>query len=151
MNVDFKLWEIVVNPPLVAALVAMASAQVFKVVAPLGRGKPPELAKLTDYGGFPSGHTAFITARAAGIGLKAGFDSALFALAAVTASILIYDIVKLRKTVDLTRRETDRLLERAGMTPLEKAPQFGSHSVAEIVAGLVWGLVCAVATALLWP
>jgi len=60
------------------------------------------------------------------------------------ACMLIYDILKQRKVVDLTRQETDRLLAKAGLTPLQPAPQFKAHSVAEIVGGGVWGAVCAV-------
>lgn len=145
---DFRVWELFLNPSLMGACIAMASAQVFKaIVKPLFRGKLPDLRKISDYGGFPSGHTAFIVACAVGVGVEAGFRSTLFALASVTSAILIYDIIKLRKTVDLSRRETDRLLAKAGLEPEEIPPQFKAHSIGEIMGGAIWGIACAVGTA----
>jgi uncharacterized protein len=142
---DFKLWEVVFNPPLVGALLAMASAQFFKaMIKPLFRGKLPDLRRISDYGGFPSGHTAFIVACAAGVGVSEGFRSPLFGLAAVTAAILVYDIIKLRKTVEVTWNETKRLLAEQGLEPAVKPPQFRGHSIPEVIGGGIWGLACAV-------
>ncbi len=147
---DFKVWEAVFNMPLVGALLAMGSAQFFKaVVKPIFRGKAPDLRKISDYGGFPSGHTAFIVACAAGTGISQGFRSPLFGLAAVTAAILIYDIIKLRKTVEVTWSETERLLRESGREPAERPPQFRAHSLAEVIGGGIWGLACAALAALI--
>jgi hypothetical protein len=145
---DFKVWEFILNPPLMGALVAMGSAQVFKaLVKPLFKGQRPSLRKISDYGGFPSGHTAFIIACAAGVGIDQGFRSAIFGLAAVTAAILVYDIIKLRKTVEVTWAETERLLKEASLQPAERPPQFRAHSLAEVLGGAAWGLACAVGIA----
>ncbi len=145
---DYKIWEIFLNPPLVGALIAMLSAQIFKaIIKPVFTGKALSLQKISDYGDFPSGHTAFIVACASGIGIWRGFASSLFALAAVMSAILIYDIIRLRKMVELSWHETERLLAKAGLEPEEKPPQFRGHSIAEIIGGGVWGLICAVAVA----
>jgi acid phosphatase family membrane protein YuiD len=142
---DFRIWEIFLNAPLLAAAFAMGSAQLYKAFKPLFTGKGFSFKSIADYGGFPSGHTAFIVACAIALGIDSGFRSGIFALAVTVACMLIYDIIKQRKVVDLTRQETDRLLVKAGLTPLEPAPQFKAHSVAEIVGGGIWGAVCAVA------
>jgi acid phosphatase family membrane protein YuiD len=149
--VDLKVWEIIYNPPLVGAAFAMGSSQLFKTVRPLFTRRSAEfdIKKLTAYGGFPSGHTAFITSCAAGVGFNSGFRSSLFALSVVVACIMIYDILKQRAVIDLTRRETDRLLSSSGMQPLEKAPQFKAHSLSEVVGGGIWGIACAFIACLL--
>lgn len=141
---DFRVWDIFLNPPLVAAVAAMASAQVFKTLKPLAKGKAPDLRKIADYGGWPSSHTAFITACAVAVGVVEGFRSSLFALAAVVAGILIYDILKLRMVVSLDGKEIDRLLARSSLDRAERRPQFEGHSLAEVLAGLAWGLVWAI-------
>ena len=145
---DYRVWEILLNPPLVAAFAAMASSQIFKVVKPLVRGKMPDLRKIVDYGGWPSSHTAFIVSCTLSVGIVEGFRSNLFAVSGVVASILIYDIFKMRRVVALDGREISRLLERGSMARLEKPPQFEGHSPAEVVGGILWGaawsiMVCA--------
>ena len=147
---DYRIWEMLLNPPLVAALSAMASAQTFKALKPLLKGEVPDLRKIVDYGGWPSSHTAFIAACTLSVGIVEGFGSSLFAVVGVVASILIYDILKMRRVVALDGREIDRLLARSSLSREEAPPQFKGHSPAEVVAGLVWGfawalLVCALA------
>jgi len=148
---DFRVWELLVNPPLVSAMVAMGSSQLSKAIRPLFKGQRFDIHRLVDYGGFPSSHTAFITACAVAIGVTEGFRSSAFALAVVAASIFIYDILRLRMTVSQSKDEIDRLLKREGLERIRKAPQFGAHSVPEVLAGLAWGLVCAVLVCLIWP
>jgi acid phosphatase family membrane protein YuiD len=80
-----------------------------------------------------------------------GFRSGAFALAAVAASIFIYDIVKLRLTIAQSKEELERLIERAGLERMRKAPQFAAHSTTEVLAGLAWGTACALIVCLLWP
>ena len=147
---DYDLLRMLLNPPLVAALAAMASSQVFKTLKPIAKGKLPDLRKVVDYGGWPSSHTAFIVACTASVGIVEGFRSSLFAVAVVVASILIYDILKMRRVVALDGREVDRLLERAAMIRAERPPQFEGHSPSEVVAGMVWGLAWAIGVCALY-
>jgi acid phosphatase family membrane protein YuiD len=147
---DYRFWEMLLNPPLVAALSAMASSQVFKVLKPLVKGRLPDIRKIADYGGWPSSHTAFIVACTLSVGIVEGFRSSLFALALVVASILIYDILKMRRVVALDGREIDRMLEHASMSRTETPPQFEGHSPAEVVGGMIWGCAWAIAVCALY-
>lgn len=147
---DYRFWETMLNPPLVAALAAMASSQAFKALKPLAKGRRPDLRELFDYGGWPSSHTAFIVACALSVGIVEGFRSSLFAVAATVAAILVYDILKMRRVVALDGREIDRLLERASMARSERSPQFEGHSPAEVVGGILWGCAWAVAICALY-
>jgi acid phosphatase family membrane protein YuiD len=148
---DFRIWELLINPPLVASLAAMLSAQVFKALKPLAKGEGFDLRKIAYYGGWPSSHTAFIAACALSVGIVEGFRSSLFALAGVVASMLIYDILKMRRVVDMQGREIDRLLRLSGLRRAEEPPQFRGHSPSEVVAGLAWGSAWAIATCAVWP
>lgn len=131
------------NRALMAALAAMASSQLVKVLAPLARGRAPDLRRLGDYGGFPSAHSAFISACAFEIGLVDGFGSGIFALAAVSAAIIISDILRLRSTVERSKADIEVLFERTGLARPGAAPQFRSHSPLEVLAGILWGCLCA--------
>ena len=137
---DLRFWELVLNRPLMSALVALVSSQVWKALSPLFHGRPPELRRFLNYGGFPSTHSAFVGGCALAVGITEGFRSAAFAIAVVAASIFIYDILRLRMTVAQTKNELERLMQRAGHERQEKAPQFGAHSVPEVLAGLAWGM-----------
>ena len=147
---DYRFWEMLLNPPLVAAVAAMASSQLFKALKPLAKGRLPDLRKIVDYGGWPSSHTAFIAACALSVGVVEGFRSTLFALAGVVASILVYDILKMRRVVALDGREIDRLLARSSLARAEVPPQFEGHSPAEVVGGLLWGCAWAIAVCAVW-
>jgi hypothetical protein len=147
---DVKIWELVLNKPLMAALSAQLSSQVFKVFLPVFRGKPPDLTKIADYGGIPSAHTAFISGVTIAIGLTQGWTSPLTALAGVLSGILIYDILKMRKAVEISLAMGEKALKNAGLEPDEKSPQFKGHSVVEVVAGIAWGTLCAWILCALW-
>lgn len=83
---------------------------------------------------MPSSHSALVTACAHATGLYQGFDSPLFALAAVVAVIVIYDATGIRRQAgkhaeiinamirDLAtghHLQQERLREVLGHTPLE--------------------------------
>jgi uncharacterized protein len=148
---DYRFWEMLFSPPFVAAISAMASSQVFKAFKPIAKGRMPDLRKVFDYGGWPSSHTAFIVACALSLGLVEGFRSSIFALAVVVASILIYDILKLRRVVELDGREIDRLLALGSLGRAETPPQFRGHSPGEVVAGILWGCAWALAVCAVYP
>ncbi|MGO8694060.1 MAG: divergent PAP2 family protein [Rectinemataceae bacterium] len=135
--------SILSNSVLIAALASMVSSQLFKVFLPLAGGRAPDFRRVADYGGFPSAHSAFISACAFSIGLTEGFSSGLFALAVVCAAIIISDILRLRRTVEQSRIDIARLLEKVELPGPERATQFRSHTPVEVVAGVVWGCVCA--------
>jgi uncharacterized protein len=148
---DNQIWHIISNRPLVAAVAAMASSQIFKTLRPVIAGKRPRIRDVFNYGGWPSSHTAFIVSCAAAVGLTEGFDSSLFAVAVTVGCILVYDILKMRKVVALGQRETDRLLEKSSMARAEVPPQFAAHSPWEILGGVLWGGAWAAVVCALFP
>jgi hypothetical protein len=150
MQNDWKIWEIFLNKTLISALVAMLSVQVLKVFSPVFKGKPPNLKRLTDYGGMPSGHSAFIGAVVTASGIFGGWSSPVFAVAGVLASVMIYDILKLRRVVEANLKTTNELMEKGEVKPIKGIPQFKGHSPAEVIAGIIWGVVCAVVVGIVW-
>lgn len=141
---NFNIFEVLLNKPFLAAIIAQLTSQIFKIFLPCFQGKPPDIRKFADYGDIPSAHTAFIMGITIGIGLETGWNSSLFGLAVVMAGIMIYDIIKLRKTVEINITLTRLLAKKNKVAIPKNIPQFKGHSITEVVAGGVWGTICAV-------
>ena len=89
--------EIFENFPLWAALIAIIFAQTIKVPLHFVATKEfkPGLAFST--GGMPSSHSAAVTAVTTGIGIEHGISSGLFAVACVSAIIIMFDATGIRR------------------------------------------------------
>jgi acid phosphatase family membrane protein YuiD len=95
------------------------------------------------YGGMPSTHTAIVSTTAVLIGLREGWDSAVFAVATALALIVMLDAMSLRAKIG----EHARLLNRLHADASDRAPlreRIGHHWT-EVVAGAVLGGACALA------
>ena len=133
---------------LAIAVLVQVSCQVFKFAyysIKDGRISPRYLVTA---GGIPSAHTAFVTALAVSVGIRAGFASDLFAVAAVFSVIVVYDAFRLRGHVQHHARIINRyVLPETGDDPVS---EMVGHSIPEIIAGLAFGGgLSAVATVLL--
>lgn len=89
--------ELLLNTPLVAAFTATVLAQVLKVVLVLVTERRVALDRLLETGGMPSSHSASVSALTAVLGIQYGVGSAPFAIAAVFASVVIYDATGIRR------------------------------------------------------
>lgn len=149
MRPDFRIWRMIFNVPLISALVAQLSAQLFKVIQPVFRGKAPDLKRFSHYGGMPSAHTAFISGLTVGVALTEGWDSPIFALGAVMTAIVIYDIIKMRKVVEINLHATRQLAEKNQVEIEREIPQFKGHTPLEVAVGIGWGAAWAVIVSLI--
>ena len=135
---------------LLIALGVQVTCQVVKFVTFSIRLRRLSWRHLATFGGMPSAHSAFVTALATCIGIFEGFQSDLFALAAVFGGIVIFDAYKLRGNVQkqaivLNRLQKKHLPESEQIAINEMV----GHTVPEIVAGIVLALVVAAPLALL--
>src|SRR5690554_6470038 len=89
--------EIFNNFPLWIAIFAIFFAQFIKVPIFFAITRKVDWSLLTSTGGMPSSHSAAVTALTTGVGLEAGFDSSLFAVAALFAIITMYDAAGVRR------------------------------------------------------
>lgn len=121
------------NEVLTTAVLAWAIAQIGKTATWALKTRTMNFRRLVEPGGMPSSHSAFVTSLGTSIGITEGFDSPIFALAAVFALIVMYDAAGVRRAAgkqarilnliveDLNNRElsTERLKELLGHTPFE--------------------------------
>jgi acid phosphatase family membrane protein YuiD len=88
---------------------------------------------------MPSAHSAFVTALSVSVGLWSGFQSEVFAVAAVFSIIIIYDSWRLRGAVAHQARVLTKLM--AQHPDLDAVPintRLG-HSMLEILVGIAAG------------
>lgn len=136
--------------PLAAALIANVIAQVAKVFSHYYRTGEWNVRWVYASGGFPSSHSSTVTALSLAVGLQEGFNSALFAVAAVFSFIVMYDACHVRyytgKNIELTQRLITDLQEMTGLKfsdPVyqEKLKTVLGHKLVEVLGGFIVGLI----------
>lgn len=88
--------ELFQNLPLWLGVFAIIFAQILKMPINFLVTKKIDWGLLTSTGGMPSSHSAAVTSVATAIGLETGFDSPIFAVAAMLAGIVMYDASHVR-------------------------------------------------------
>ncbi len=138
--------ELLGNKTLWAAILAMGVAQAFKVVLILLTERRFAPDRLLETGGMPSSHSAAVTALATGLGLTHGWDSPLFALAAVFGSIVIYDATGIRRAAGMQAELINELVRELadvfdeGFKPTALKTLLG-HTYPQVIVGAVLGII----------
>ena len=104
-------------------------------------------------GGMPSSHSALVTGVAQGIGLREGFDSVAFAIAATLAIVVIYDATGIRRQAGKHASLINAMIQDlASGHPLkqELLREVLGHTPMEAVWGVILGFVVAQLTWMWW-
>ncbi|MEF9959695.1 MAG: divergent PAP2 family protein [Niameybacter sp.] len=140
------LTEIFSNSLLMVALLSWLVAQVLKVLLTLVNEHRLDFHKLVASGGMPSSHSAISTSLAIGVGQLHGYDSALFAIAAVLSFIVMYDAANVRleagKQAALLNRIID-VMQDPNVTLEVRLKELLGHTPLQVAAGAVLGIVMA--------
>jgi uncharacterized protein len=134
---------------LAAAVIVQVLCQITKLIFYSIRDKGLRIKYLFTAGGMPSSHSAFVSALATSIGLRNGIRSELFAVAFVFAAIIIYDAYRLRGTVQTHSKIIERLQKLLPKKKRIEVELMVGHSIPEIIAGIVVGVVFSVGVYLL--
>lgn len=100
MLLDLKnhIIDLVTNPVLLSAVLACLLAQLLKIfTTPKYRNGLSILRFVFGSGGMPSAHSAAVCATCFSCGILYGFDSALFAISAVLAVVVMRDAAGIRR------------------------------------------------------
>jgi acid phosphatase family membrane protein YuiD len=131
------------NRALVLAVGASVTAQLLKVLTHFMRTRKVVWSRAWGAGGLPSSHSAMVTALATALGYRYGFDSGLFAVAAVFSLIVLYDAMGIRQAVGHQGRLLNRMM-RAGVLAdggQEPMAELVGHTFWEVLVGVMWGLL----------
>ena len=140
------LLQLISNKILLSGILSWAVAQVIKMVLYTIVNKTLDFSRLVGDGGMPSGHSATVTAIALSIGMSCGFDSALFALAAIFAIVVMHDAMGVRRETGKQAKVINDLIKIVydeGTSPEDKLKEFVGHSPLQVVAGFALGIIIA--------
>lgn len=134
------------NKVLLVPLAAWCVAQVLKVLISSIRDKRLNFSQLITTGGMPSSHAALVCALATAAAIVHGVNSAVFAIAALFALVVMSDATGVRKTVGTQSTMLNRILDELfkGKPEFEqRVRELIGHTIFEVSAGAVLGILLA--------
>lgn len=148
------------NTPLVLSLLAILFTQLLKVPVHLIITRKWDWSLLTSTGSMPSSHSAAVTSLATAVGFETGFDSPIFAVAAMFAAIVMYDasgiryqagqhaaaLNEIRRDLQVFFRDIKRWPDMNEEEKTEELKTLLGHKRSEVLAGAIAGIIfsCAV-------
>lgn len=135
-----------VSPYLIAIMVAWIVAQGLKyVLVALKNRNFDHIRQLYLSGNMPSAHSASTVALATVVGARDGLDSAIFAVAALFAAIVMYDAIMVRRSVGEQGLALQELVRAAAKNKRVAIPRAAKgHTPLEVVVGAALGVAIGV-------
>jgi acid phosphatase family membrane protein YuiD len=134
------------NVTVIAALAGYVTAQSIKLVTVMIRDRKFDVKFLGRLGGMPSSHATTAAACAMSVGLRAGFDSAVFAVAFGILALVMIDAQSVRRAAGAQARLLNRLTDDFYRTPGAsgaKLTESLGHSRLEVLVGAMLGFLVA--------
>lgn len=136
--------EIFSNQPLIATLVAWFFAQSLKIIINTIKEHRFDFRWFVSIGGFPSSHSAAVSALATSIGLEFGFSSGFFAISVVLAALVIFDARVIRRAAGKQAEILNKIVEdlyKKRSLKLDHLREFIGHTSLEIFFGVALGIL----------
>ena len=133
------------NKILITGCVAWLLSQFIKAIIYLVINKRFNWERLLGDGGMPSSHSATVTAVAVMTGLRCGWESPIFAIAAILALVVMHDAMGVRQETGKQARVINNMLElinsfgRGELTPEETLKEFVGHTRRQVMIGALLG------------
>jgi len=118
--------------------------QLFKVATELVVHKRLNLRRIMGAGGMPSSHSAVVCSLSSLIGREYGFDSGIFAVAIITALIVMYDAAGVRRAAGKQAGILNKILETPGLTTAEvqeRLTEALGHTPIQVFVGALLGFI----------
>ena len=146
MNESFfvEIWK---NKILIITLSVWAIAQCIKVLIGVIQEKRFNFKWFIGTGGMPSSHAAGATALATTCGLQYGFDSVIFALAAVFAMVTMFDAQGVRRSTGQQAGLLNKIIDDIywkGKIETTKLAELIGHTPVQVFIGSIIGFLLAV-------
>ncbi|WP_082799023.1 divergent PAP2 family protein [Metasolibacillus sp. FSL H7-0170] len=150
--------ELLQNTPLIIGIFAILLAQFLKVPIYFLATKKVNWSLLTSTGGMPSSHSAAVASIATAVGYETGFNSPIFAVAAMLAGIVMYDashvrfqagrhaaaLNEIRHDLQHFFREIKRWPELNEEQKIEDLKTLLGHKKSEVAIGALSGIILSV-------
>lgn len=128
------------NKMLWTSIFACFVAQFLKVFS---GEKKFDLTRIITSGGMPSSHSSFVTCLSTMLGVKYGFNSDMFAIAAVFSFIIMYDASGVRQAVGKQATIINKLVEdwhNKKAIEQEKLKELIGHTQKQVFFGAMLGI-----------
>ncbi|MBP7196377.1 MAG: divergent PAP2 family protein [Anaerolineaceae bacterium] len=153
-----RVFDFFTNPVGVSTMLGWFLGQLLKVPIEYLRHKRWDWTLLLSAGGMPSSHSALMTAVTTSIGLNAGWDSPIFALALAITGIVVYDATGVRRQAGFHAERINQIarellhLKRLEESQISYLREIIGHTPGEAVAGVFLGALIAFAVqwAMVW-
>ncbi|MFN8483801.1 MAG: divergent PAP2 family protein [Anaerolineae bacterium] len=134
------------NQVLWAAAAGWIAAQTIKVIVHLLRYRKIDLRFYMSTGGMPSAHSALVSAAAWATGLLDGFESPVFAIAAIFAMIVMFDAQNIRWAASRQARILNQIVDELFQGhPIseERLKELLGHTPFQVFVGAAIGILVA--------
>ncbi len=133
------------NRVLLCAVFSWFAAQLIKLVTtPCYKKDFSVMNTLFGTGGMPSSHSATVCATAFSCGILYGYDSAIFAIAAVLAAVVMKDAVGVRREAGKQAEVINQIAEEMGKKKKSfmnvSLPELLGHTPLQVVFGALLGI-----------
>ena len=145
------------NPILITSLIAWVLAQFSKTVIHGILHHKMDWGRAFGDGGMPSSHSAVVMSAACAIGLRHGWDSALFAISAILALIVMHDATGVRQETGKQAKAINNMAEllqsmsKGSVTQMEALEEFVGHTGRQVFVGALLGIAVALVMFRLCP
>lgn len=126
---------------------AWVAAQTIKVVVGVAREKKIDFRWFVGSGGLPSSHAAGASALATSIGLKFGFDTVSFALAAAFSIVVMFDAQSVRRAAGKQAQILNKMMNDIywqGVIKEANLRELIGHTPVEVFLGMILGILIAI-------
>ncbi|MDD3032536.1 MAG: divergent PAP2 family protein [Candidatus Pacebacteria bacterium] len=128
------------NPVILIPLVAWFITQTIKVVIIAIKDKKFNFELYFIPGGFPSSHSAFVTALCVVVGMMSGFDSTIFGVSLGFTVFVLYDASVIRRAAQKQARSLNELMQFVNIKKMEPLRDVLGHSFFEVLSGSIIGI-----------
>ena len=139
--VDFLTGNHIIN----VAIICWFSAQALKIVYNFIRFRKIDLRLFFSSGSMPSSHSSLVTGTATAVGRVAGWQSIEFGMAAVLASIVMYDASGVRRAVGEQAKILNYMMDNwEQLTPemfSKELMELVGHTPLEVATGAILGII----------
>ena len=118
--------------------------QLFKLLYDLVTTKKFNFRRIMGAGGMPSSHSAVVAGLATLVGKYEGVGSSTFAVAFITAFIVMYDACGVRRAAGKQAALLNKLVETPGLTGVqvsEKLVEVLGHTPIQVIVGALIGVI----------
>lgn len=134
------LVDILNNKAILAPLIAWFITQTIKVVIATIKEKKFDFSLYLIPGGFPSSHSASVTALSVVVGVLVGLDSIIFAVTLAFTIFVLYDASVLRRAAQKQAQSLNDLIQFINIKEMEPLREVLGHSWLEVLAGSIIGI-----------